>query len=467
VATKEFYLEVLFQKPVDMKFRLSVVDNIRKGIGRDLNNTIAPVTTVCRDDIVNLAYTIQCVHPMYSGAIKLLSLKVKCGSSNGDLTTTNESKFVLLTDENQPGPSNEYVEVLSSLSSENGPSASIELRAQEIYEMNQDLLCLSTDMPSNSMSASVDNNSNTSRSYGGGYDSLVDSISRAAKIKLQAVAHVMLELRVINDQFLSVPDLSKYQTTPPLPLPSASSTSSSSSPSNSNGKPSGDLFNWLLQPVCVESREAKLKREASSSSSSSNGGGSRSRSNSPLPQTQSRDTLLLGTDTSVCLTRVSHLLFTAPSVQVVDSPFAVAFTPPTKCSFGDTVHLRIGIQNRLHEVAHLQVKIQSSSEFLITGSINQTIYVRLIYCFYYRFIYMIILFFFVLNQLFIICIIYPIQVMPGENTTVHVGLYPVRAGLLKIPSFVVTWLKSAAVVLDSGSESERFLFVYPSAAHAL
>lgn len=56
--------------------------------------------------------------------------------------------------------------------------------------------------------------------------------------------------------------------------------------------------------------------------------------------------------------------------------------------------------------------------------------------------------------------------MSGEQTTVPFGLFPVRTGLLKFPSFVVTWLKTAAVVLDSGSESERFLYVYPNTIHA-
>lgn len=56
--------------------------------------------------------------------------------------------------------------------------------------------------------------------------------------------------------------------------------------------------------------------------------------------------------------------------------------------------------------------------------------------------------------------------MPGESASVFLGLTPVHTGLLKVPSVVITWLKSSAVVLDSGAESERFIFVYPSAIQA-
>lgn len=365
VATKEFYFEVLFQKPVDVSFRLSAVDNIRKGVGRDFNNTIAPVTTVCRDDILNLAYTIQCSHPIYSGAIKLLSLKVKAG----DTANESSANFTLLTDENIHTPSNEYVDVLSPGStagiSPSQASAGIELRAHELFEMSHDMLCQSHDSPGSGLK----NRAALSSSAGAavGYDSLVDSISRADKIKLQAVAHAILSLQVVDRSFLSPPDLSAYKSSP-APTPSATIAGTSSSSKSSSG--AGADLSWLLLPVSVESREAKLKREASQGVN----GGSKSRSSSPIPQTQARDSLL-GVDPSISLTRVATLIFSAPSVQVIDSPFAVEFKPPTKCLFGETVHLRIGIQNRLQEVAHLQVQVQSGIDFLITGSLNQTIYV--------------------------------------------------------------------------------------------
>jgi len=72
-------------------------------------------------------------------------------------------------------------------------------------------------------------------------------------------------------------------------------------------------------------------------------------------------------DLEVVSTRVCGMVFVVSQVQVVDPPFKVNYNIPNVCTIGDTVNVDIEIKSKLWSYERLNMIIELSDDFIMTG----------------------------------------------------------------------------------------------------
>jgi hypothetical protein len=136
-------------------------------------------------------------------------------------------------------------------------------------------------------------------------------------------------------------------------------------------------------------------------------------------------------DLEVVSTRVCGMVFVVPQVQIVNPPFNVRFNIPSVCKIGETISVEIEIRNKLWSYERLNMIIEQSDDFIMTGTLSGSF-----------------------------------DLLPQAIETCRFSLTPIKCGQILVPHFNILWtnkIKNKETnVLDIGSKTTPlFIFVKP------
>lgn len=348
-VTKDFEINVTFDRPVKMSYSMTPHNDAQCGVIRESN-----VSLVMRGDIINMAASLTCINGL-NGHIELIGMSLhtkpedddQVNSSTEVTTTTTTTTTVIFKSTN-----GESICDLLKVINNDDDAEVIRLQKGEVFVGSTSIYCLECGSTKDIIDVNLIPPQDTSECINA------------------SMGNLYVDWRISDDTIF-------------LPYKTSSSSSSKSS----------ENFDWLHK-LGSRPNESAL-------------------------------------DLEVVSTRVCGMVFVVPQVQVVNPPFNVNCNIPSLCKVGETVRLDIEIKNKLWSYERLNMKIELSDDFIITGALSGSI-----------------------------------DMPPQATETYRYSITPIKCGQILIPHFSIIWTdkmkNKEATILDIGSKNTPlFIFVKP------
>lgn len=347
-VTKDFEINVTFDRPVKMSYSMTPQNDAQCGVIRENNASL-----VMRGDIINMAASLTCINGL-NGNIELLGMSLHTKPEDDEqINNSSEQSASTVIEIFKSVNGDSICDLLGGLSDSDNAEV-VRLQKGEVFVGSTCIYCSEC----GSTKDGVDLN-------------LVPSMDISETVNA-SMGNLYVDWRIADDTLF-------------LPYKSASSSSSIIGSKD---------FDWLH----------KL--------------GSRNLTESAL-------------DLEVVSTRVCGMVFVVPQVQVVNPPFNVKFNIPTLCKLGETISIDIEIKNKMWSYERLNMIIEQSDDFIMTGALSGCI-----------------------------------DLLPQAVETFRFSITPIKCGQILVPHFNITWTNKVnnkeANVIDVGSKTTPlFIFVKP------